>query len=120
MNAAADPPTTPGSRGSTPPEPEARWEALIKEWTDCGKGVLDRVAERAATNVGLAREGKYGLGAWLNDVEWFWKGVADDVEQMVAGVRESSGTLPPTGTDPRTGTGPTTGTGSATGTGPVT
>jgi hypothetical protein len=71
-------------------EPPGKWEELIDDWTDCAKAAMDRTAERARDNVKLAREGRYGLGAWLSDVAWFWSSVAEDASHVVDRARTTT------------------------------
>ena len=82
--------------GSNPPEEPPKWEDLIQEWADGTKSTVDRYAERALLNIKRARRGEYGLGAWLDDVKWFWKGVADDVGDLVKSVEVPDETSPRT------------------------
>jgi hypothetical protein len=67
-----------------------KWEELVDEWTDCAKAALDRAAERARDNVKLARAGKYGLGAYLDDVRWFMASVAEDASHLADTVQDST------------------------------
>lgn len=53
--------------------------------------VIDRYADRARRNLGLARDREYGLADWLDDVRWFWSGVADDTTAFVDRVRGFTG-----------------------------
>lgn len=71
-------------------DPAGKWEELIDEWVDCTKATLDRAAVRARDNVKLAREGRYGLGAWLDDVRWFWSSVAEDASHVVDTTRDTT------------------------------
>jgi hypothetical protein len=77
-------------------DPAGKWEELIDEWVDCTKATLDRAAVRARDNVKLARQGKYGLGAWLDDVQWFWSSVADDASHVVGTARGTTAGRAPT------------------------
>ena len=87
-NASASGSTSPGDEDPRAGESAERWEALIDELTDCGHHVLDRTSDRFRRNVKLAREGRYNLGAWLDDVRWFWQGVAQDTSNLVEGLRD--------------------------------
>lgn len=49
--------------------------------------VIDRYADRARHNLAAARNREYGLADWLDDVRWFWSGVADDTTAFVDRVR---------------------------------
>ena len=79
---------------TTPPtgteEEVGKWEELVDEWTDCAKAALDRAAERARYNVKLARAGKYGLGAWLDDVRWVLDSVTQDATRLADTVQDST------------------------------
>lgn len=76
----ADQTTQPNPPGE---DPAGKWEELIDEWVDCTKATLDQAAARARDNVKLAREGKYGLGAWLDDVQWFLSRAAENASHVV-------------------------------------
>ena len=73
----------PGAAG--PHDSSERWEALIDDLRKCGHATLDRVSNRARTNITRARRGEYGLEAWLDDVRWFWQEVARDTTDVVDG-----------------------------------
>jgi hypothetical protein len=73
-------------------EPPGKWEELLDAWTDCARATMDRATERARQNVRLAREGKYGLGAWLSDVAWFWSTVAEEASDVVNRTRDTTAT----------------------------
>ena len=77
-------PTAPGE------DPGGKWEELIDEWVDCTKATLDQAAVRARNNVKLARQGRYGLGAWLDDVQWFWSSAADNASHVVDTARDTT------------------------------
>lgn len=53
--------------------------------------VIDRYADRARKNLAAARNREYGLADWLDDVRWFWSGVADDTTAFVDRVRGFTG-----------------------------
>lgn len=86
--------------GSASPDNEPRpvevtpekWEALVGELTECGRDALDRAAERFRHNVELARKGEYNIASWLNDVKWFWDGVADGSSKLVDGLKNRTET----------------------------
>lgn len=90
MTDETDRPTSPGDEEAPAAASTEKWEGLIAEWTDCAKATLDRFSERAEENVKLARDGRYGLGAWLDDVKWFWDGVGEDASHLAATVQDSS------------------------------
>lgn len=81
---------------ATGDEPAGKWEELIDEWVDCTKATLDQAAIRARDNVKLARQGKYGLGAWLDDVQWFWSIAADNASHVVDTTRNTTAGRSPT------------------------
>ncbi len=83
---------------SSPPgeDPAGKWEELIDEWVDCAKGTLDRAAVRARDNVKLVRQGKYGLGAWLDDMQWLLSSMADDASHVVDTARGTTARRAPT------------------------
>jgi hypothetical protein len=88
MTTETTPPTAAGE------DPPGKWEELIDEWTGCVKGAMDRAADRARDNVKLARAGKYGLGAWLEDVQWFWGEVAEEATQAAKTVQKTARRTP--------------------------
>lgn len=82
---------------STPGEdPAGKWEELIDEWVDCTKATLDQAAARARDNVKLARQGKYGLGAWLDDMQWLLSSVADNASHVAGTARDTTAGRAPT------------------------
>ena len=87
---------TTSTPGPTPPEEPPKWEDLIDEWNDTAKANLDRFAARARKNVKRARRGQYGLGALLDDVKWFWEGVAENASALVDSVQVPDETRPRT------------------------
>lgn len=70
--------------GAAPPPP---FERIVDELTECSRDVINRVSERAKHNLKLAREQKYDVNAWLEDVKWFWSGVATDSQRLVEALR---------------------------------
>ena len=82
--------TDEGTRPNADDEEPGRWEELVDDWTDCAKSAMDRAADRAKENVKLARAGRYGLGAWLDDMRWFWGEVADNTSHLVDTVRDTT------------------------------
>ncbi len=59
------------------------WGEVIDEVASCGRSMVDRFSERAKQNLQLVREGRYTVTSWLDDVSWFWEGVAEDTRNAV-------------------------------------
>ena len=78
--------TESGAEGPT--QSSERWEALIEDLRKCGHASLDRASNRARTNITRARNGEYGLNAWMDDVRWFWQEVAQDTAEVVGGFQK--------------------------------
>lgn len=79
---------------ATDDDEPGKWEELVDEWNDCAKAAMDRAADRAKDNVRLARAGRYGLGAWLDDMRWFWAEVAENTSHLVDTVRDTTTSAP--------------------------
>jgi hypothetical protein len=89
--ASGDAGTGEGGHGAgTPPGGDTtfQWEDIVKDLADGGRRAIERASERARHNIGLVRNRKYGYDAWLDDVKWFWQGVAEASEHVVDGIRK--------------------------------
>ena len=77
----------PPGRATPPPLEPEKWEALVGELTECGHRTVDRVSDRFRENVKKARAGRYNLGAYLDDVKWFWDELAKETSDVVTGLK---------------------------------
>jgi len=86
-HASASANTGPGDEGPAADSTTSQVEALVDQWFEFGRRVLDRASGRAQDNIKLVRERQYGIDAMLDDVRWFWDGVAEDTAELVQGVQ---------------------------------
>jgi hypothetical protein len=66
---------------STPPPSAASvpdWTSLIDHWAGLSSAFVEEFAARAKTNSAKLQDGSYDRDAWLDDVSWFVKRVADN------------------------------------------
>lgn len=64
-----------------------QWGDMLNGLIDCGRRVVDRMSDRARDNFSRVQAREYDLEAWLDDVKWFWEGVAEDTSGLVQGFR---------------------------------
>ena len=76
--------------GDPAAETTQQWELLLDDVRDCWRDSLTRMFDRTRDNVTLAREGRYNLDAWLDDVNWFWSRVSEETSNIVGRVQERS------------------------------
>lgn len=85
-DASAGADTGPGDQERTY-DAASQVQALVDQWFEFGRRALERATGRAQDNIKLVRERQYGVDSMLDDVKWFWDGVAQDTSELVKGVQ---------------------------------
>jgi hypothetical protein len=73
------PPAGPGSGAAA----QIDWMSLINDFGKIGQKAADTFTKRAAAAAQAARDGTYSTEKWLDDVELFWKNLAEYAKEGI-------------------------------------
>jgi hypothetical protein len=72
------PPGTPSGAAA-----QIDWMSLINDFGKIGQKAADAFTQRAAAAAQQARDGTYNTDKWLDDVELFWKNLAEYAKEGI-------------------------------------
>ena len=84
------PPDTPPAHATDGTSGPFKLSEILDAWLDYGKGVVDRVSERAKANAHAIENKSYGRDELLADLAWFWDQAAKDAAAAAQYIRDKS------------------------------